>query len=357
MVASAIVSPWPPSGRRPGPAWAWAPPRPFPVHVWLAQRPLVPLASTPARPARSAGFQPARPDGPSAVLPTEPSSARSAGFQPARPDGSLPPLPLPEVSATVPARPPNLAEKLARLLGIPPLPSSVPPVRAAAVPHYDSSGGRASTRTGRAGWKPALHAGASSVGGVGNEPTGRAGWKPALQAGRVQTEGGLNHSPVDAGWKPALHAGATSSSQPAQSSKAAVAVSRLDLELRLLFSRGPLPLDDERLAALRDELDQRAWSLTSAIGAPRPADPAWPTVPRPDTPLEKRRARLVADVDLGLSMVEVSASRYPRPVRNVLLVRQASYIGRRLEEVLTDPAAGSFAQEWKYLLEGLRRRR
>jgi hypothetical protein len=270
MNTMSFASPWPPSIPLPGSAWPWVPSRPFPVHLWLAKRAsATPPAGTTCgaaakAPARSAGFQPARPGG----APRTPSS--------------------PEASA----HPLNLAEKLAALFGLPPLPTARPPVPLASAPTSSQPAQNGSTA----------------------QPSGAA----------------FSRQPPDA---------------------------RLDLELRLLFSCAPAPLDEAQLAALHHELDQRAWSLAHTSGAPRPADPAWPTVPHPENALEKRRARLVADVDLGLSMVELSATRFSRPVRNVMLARQAKYIGRGLRDLLADPEAGSFAAEFEGLLEGLRRRR
>ncbi|HEU5200119.1 MAG TPA: hypothetical protein VFU32_10800 [Ktedonobacterales bacterium] len=126
---------------------------------------------------------------------------------------------------------------------------------------------------------------------------------------------------------------------------------RLDLELRLLFSCSPLLPDEDFFMALRIELGQRAWSLEHAIGAPRHA---WSATPGADSDLEKRRARLVTEVNLGLAIVESAPVRYPRPVRNVLLARQARHIGQRLADVLAHPAAGSLAEELTRLLESLR---
>ena len=132
------------------------------------------------------------------------------------------------------------------------------------------------------------------------------------------------------------------------------ALPRLDLELRLLFSRSPLSPDDDFFVGLRIELGQRAWSLEHAIGAPRPA---WTAAPGDEGDLEKRRARLVTEVNLGLAMVESAPVRYPRPVRNVLLVRHAGHIGRCLRDLLAHPAAGSLAEELTRLLDMLQRRR
>ena len=129
------------------------------------------------------------------------------------------------------------------------------------------------------------------------------------------------------------------------------------MELRLLFSRGPLAPDDDFFAALRIELGQRAWSLEHAIGAPHPAAPTWPTVPGAEGELEKLRARLVAEVHLGLTMVEAAPIRYPRPVRNVLLARHAGHIGRCLRDLLAHPDAGPLAEELERLLDALQRRR
>ena len=129
---------------------------------------------------------------------------------------------------------------------------------------------------------------------------------------------------------------------------------RLDLELRLLFSRSPLPPDEDFFTELRIELGRRAWSLAHAIGAPCPA---WSAAPGDESDLEKRRARLATDVHLGLAIVESAPLRYPRPVRNVLLARQARLIGGRLADLLSHPEAGSLADELTRLLEALQRRR
>ena len=129
------------------------------------------------------------------------------------------------------------------------------------------------------------------------------------------------------------------------------------MELRLLFSRYTPAPDDSFFAALRIELGRRAWSLEHAIGAPRPANSAWPTVPGAEDDLDKRRARLVAEVNLGLTMVEAAPIRFPRPVRNVLLARHAGHIGRCLADLLRHPFAGSLADELQRLLDALQRRR
>ncbi len=132
------------------------------------------------------------------------------------------------------------------------------------------------------------------------------------------------------------------------------ALSRLDLELRLLFSRYPAAPDEDFFVALCIEVGQRAWSLEHAIGAPRPA---WAAAPGDESKLEKLRARLAADVHLGLAIVESAPVRYPRPVRNVLLARQAGLIGRCLRDLLSHPEAGSLAAELTRLLDALQRRR
>jgi hypothetical protein len=128
---------------------------------------------------------------------------------------------------------------------------------------------------------------------------------------------------------------------------------RLDLELRLLFSRSPLPPDEDFYVSLRAELGRRAWSLEHAIGAPRLA---WSPVPGADTDLNKLRARLVTDVNLGLAIVESAPIRYPRPVRNVLLAGMARQIGQRLADLLAHPAAGSISVELTRLFDALRQR-
>jgi hypothetical protein len=129
---------------------------------------------------------------------------------------------------------------------------------------------------------------------------------------------------------------------------------RLDLELRLLFSRSPLPPDEDFFVSLRIEVGRRAWSLEHAIGAPRPA---WSAASGDESDLEKRRARLATDVHLGLAIVESAPVRYPRPVRNVLLARQARQIGQRLADLLAHPAAGSISVELTRLFDALQRRR
>ncbi len=132
------------------------------------------------------------------------------------------------------------------------------------------------------------------------------------------------------------------------------ALSRLDLELRLLFSRYPAAPGEDFFVALRIEVGNRAWSLAHAIGAPRPA---WSAAPGDESKLEKLRARLATEVHLGLAIVESAPLRYPRPVRNVLLARQAGQIGRCLADLLSHPEAGSLADELTRLLEALQRRR
>ena len=102
------------------------------------------------------------------------------------------------------------------------------------------------------------------------------------------------------------------------------------------------------------ELSQRAWSLERAIGAPRPA---WSAAPGDENDLEKRRARLVTEVHLGLAMVESAPVRYPRLVRNAWLARHAGHIGRCLRDLLAHPAAGSLAAELTRLLDALQRLR
>jgi hypothetical protein len=150
-------------------------------------------------------------------------------------------------------------------------------------------------------------------------------------------------------------AGAATPRQPATLQPAPkAALPRLDLELRLLFSRCPLTPDEDFFVALRIELGQRAWSLEHAIGAPRPA---WSAAPGEESALEKQRTRLVAEVNLGLSMVETAPIRYPRPVRNVLLARHAGLIGRCLRDLLSHPGAGSLAAELTRLLDALQRQR
>ncbi len=131
------------------------------------------------------------------------------------------------------------------------------------------------------------------------------------------------------------------------------ALPRLDLELRLLFSRYLTAPDEDFFGALRIELGNRAWSLEHAIGAPRPA---WSAAPGDESDLEKRRARLVTEVHLGLTMVKTAPVRYPRPVRNALLVRHARLIGRCLRDLLACPGAGSLADELQHLLDALQRR-
>ncbi len=130
------------------------------------------------------------------------------------------------------------------------------------------------------------------------------------------------------------------------------ALPRLDLELRLLFSRCTPAPDEDFFVALRIELGRRAWSLEHAIGAPRPA---WSAAPGDESDLEKRRARLVTEVNLGLAMVEAAPVRYPRPVRNVLLVRHAGLIGRCLRDLLAHPGAGSLAEELQRMVGALER--
>jgi hypothetical protein len=126
---------------------------------------------------------------------------------------------------------------------------------------------------------------------------------------------------------------------------------RLDLELRLLFSRSPLLPDEDFFVNLRIELGRRAWSLEHAIGAPRLP---WAAASGADTDLNKLRARLVTEVNLGLTMVESAPVRYPRPVRNVLLARHARHIGQRLADLLAHPEAGSLSDELTRLFDALR---
>lgn len=142
-----------------------------------------------------------------------------------------------------------------------------------------------------------------------------------------------------------------------EASATSPALPRLEMELRLLFSRFALAPDDNFFVALHIELGRRAWSLEHAIGAPRPADPSWPTVRGAESNLDKLRARLVAEVNLGLAMVETAPVRFSRPVRNVLLARHAGHIGRCLHDLLSQPGAGSLAHELTSLLDALQRRR
>ncbi|HEU5197993.1 MAG TPA: hypothetical protein VFU32_00060, partial [Ktedonobacterales bacterium] len=128
---------------------------------------------------------------------------------------------------------------------------------------------------------------------------------------------------------------------------------RLDLELRVLFSRSPLLPDEDFFTGLRIELGRRAWSLERAIGAPRPA---WSAAPGDDSDLGKRRARLVTEVNLGLALVESAPVRYPRPARNKLLASQARLIGERLADLLRHPEASSLSVERSRLFDGLRQR-
>jgi hypothetical protein len=129
---------------------------------------------------------------------------------------------------------------------------------------------------------------------------------------------------------------------------------RLDMELRLLFSRYTPAPDEDFYVSLRIELGRRAWSLEHAIGAPRLA---WSAASGDESDLEKRRARLVTEVNLGLAIVESAPVRYPRPVRNVLLARQAGLIGRCLRDLLAHPDAGSLAEELQRMVDTLQRRR
>jgi hypothetical protein len=138
---------------------------------------------------------------------------------------------------------------------------------------------------------------------------------------------------------------------PHSRSRWSLARPRLDLELRLLFSRSPLLPDEDFFASLKIELGRRAWSLEHAIGAPRLP---WAAAPGADTDLNKLRARLVAEVNLGLAMVETAPVRYPRPVRNVLLARHARHIGQRLADLLAHPEAGALSDELTRLLDALR---
>jgi hypothetical protein len=131
------------------------------------------------------------------------------------------------------------------------------------------------------------------------------------------------------------------------------ALPRLDMELRWLFCRSTPAPDEDFFVALRIELGRRAWSLEHAIGAPRPA---WSAAPGDESDLEKRRARLVTEVNLGLAIVESASVRYPRLVRNVLLVRHASHIGRCLRDLLAHPGAGSLAGVLQRMLDALQRR-
>ncbi len=135
------------------------------------------------------------------------------------------------------------------------------------------------------------------------------------------------------------------------------AAARLDCALRLLFSCALPTLDDAFLLALRAELGRRAWRLEQAASAPRPAEAAWPPCPaqEEDEDLDQRRARLVAAVEQGLGLVEPSASRLSRPVRQLWLLRQARQVGQRWGELQRHPQAGTSAQELELLLAGLRR--
>ncbi len=156
-------------------------------------------------------------------------------------------------------------------------------------------------------------------------------------------------------WLAQRPASAATPRQPATLQPAPeAALPRLDLELRLLFSRCPLAPEEDFFVALRIEVGNRAWSLEHAIGAPRPA---WSAAPGDESKLEKLRARLATDAHLGLAIVESAPLRYPRPVRNVLLARQAGLIGRCLADLLSHPEAGSLADELTHLLEALQRRR
>ena len=128
---------------------------------------------------------------------------------------------------------------------------------------------------------------------------------------------------------------------------------RLDLELRVLFSRSPLLPNEDFFMALKIELGRRAWSLERAVGAPRPA---WSAAPGDDSDLGKRRARLVTEVNLGLALVESAPVRYPRPARNKLLASQARLIGERLADLLRHPEAGSLSDERSRLFDALRQR-
>ena len=160
-------------------------------------------------------------------------------------------------------------------------------------------------------------------------------------------------------WLAQRPASAATSRQPAgragtEAGATGRALPRLDLELRFLFSRSPLLPDEDFFVGLRMELSQRAWSLAHAVGAPRPV---WTAAPGDEGGLEKRRARLVTEANLGLAIVESAAVRYPRPVRNVLLARQAGQIGRCLRDLLSHPGAGTLAAELTRLLDALQRRR
>jgi hypothetical protein len=156
-----------------------------------------------------------------------------------------------------------------------------------------------------------------------------------------------------AGWSADGAASPTRGRAARDGGATSTALPRLDLELRLLFSRCPLAPDEDFFVALRIELGRRAWSLEHAIGAPRPA---WSAAPGDESDLEKRRARLATEVNLGLAIVESAPVRSPRPVRNVLLVRHAGLIGRCLRDLLAHPEAGSLAEELQRVLDALERR-
>ncbi len=157
-----------------------------------------------------------------------------------------------------------------------------------------------------------------------------------------------------AGWAAAGAAAPTRGQAARDGGAAAPCLPRLDLELRLLFSRYHAAPDEDFFVALRIEIGNRAWSLEHAIGAPRPA---WSAAPGDEGNLEKRRARLATNVHLGLAIVESAPVRYPRPVRNALLARHAGHIGRCLRDLLSHPGAGSLNDELTHLLEALQRRR
>jgi hypothetical protein len=156
---------------------------------------------------------------------------------------------------------------------------------------------------------------------------------------------------VSGGSSPHRDASPTRRQAGTEAGATSTALPRLDLELRLLFSRYTPAPDEDFFVALRIELGRRAWSLERAIGAPRPA---WSAAPGDESGLEKRRARLVTDVNLGLTMVEAAPIRYPRPARNAWLARHAGHVGQRLRDLLSHPEAGSLAAELARLLDALR---
>jgi hypothetical protein len=132
---------------------------------------------------------------------------------------------------------------------------------------------------------------------------------------------------------------------------------RRDLELRLLFSYLPETLRSLLFPALRllavrraPWREERALTLTAVLLEERRSDDA-----RASGTLAGLRQALIAEVELGLGMLEMPLEQLSRTQRNYWLARRAARIGRLADDLARHPEARPLERELERALAWVRR--